>query len=387
MGFPSRQAAIVGVYTTEQARRLPRTSVSLQLEAVRGALDDAGLTPADVDGLLPMDPDPRPGAVSEHMYWAEQLGEHPMTFMETGIASGAIAKAAVAIAAGMANVAVLFYGKAGWQVGPGGQQTPDRAPRVGEWGFETHGAYMTAWYAMWTQRYMHEFGYTEEDLAHVPVTHRYHATLNPASVMGSRGEITVEDVVGSRYIAEPLHLLDCSIDNDGGYAVVVASAEVARDCRKTPVWILGGAEAAHTDFYMSIQDPWFPPGGASVRRTADRAFAMAGVSREDIDVAGLYDCFSITMLRDLEELGFCGVGEGAAYVREGHTRLGGAMPCNTDGGLLSNSHVGNPAGSAAHGRSPARPSVSRWPRGTPSTARRGLSSWPRTDLGPGRRTT
>jgi acetyl-CoA acetyltransferase len=344
VGFPTRQTAIVGVYTTEQARHMSRSGVSLQLEAVKGALDDAGLSPAQVDGLIPMDPEPVPGAVSEHMFWAEQLGGHPVTFMETGIASGAVAKASAAIVAGLARVVLVFYGKAGWQLGPRGQVVPDRAPRRDEWGYELHGGYMAAWYAMWTRRYLHEFGYDESDLALVPVIHRYHATLNPASVMGSRGEISVQDVLGSRYVAEPLHMLDCSIDNDGGYAIVVASADVARDCRKKPAWILGGAEAAHTDVYMTIQDPWFPEDGASVRRTADRAFAMAGVTREDIDVAGLYDCFSITMVRDLEETGFCALGEGAAYVKEGHTRLGGSMPCNTDGGLLSHSHVANPSG-------------------------------------------
>jgi acetyl-CoA acetyltransferase len=203
---------------------------------------------------------------------------------------------------------------------------------------------MTPWYAMWAQRYMHEFKVTNEDLAQVAVTHRYHATLNPDSVMGRRGEITVDDVLGSRVVASPLHLLDCAIDNDGGYAIVIASEAVARSCRKTPVWVLGGAESAYTDIYSSIADPWFPEEGRAVRRTADLAFAQAGVTRDDIDVAGLYDCFTVTMLRDLEEMGFCKLGEGAAYFAEGHTRLGGSMPANTDGGLLSNSHNTNPSG-------------------------------------------
>jgi acetyl-CoA acetyltransferase len=138
--------------------------------------------------------------------------------------------------------------------------------------------------------------------------------------------------------------LDCSLDNDGGYAIVVASGDIARDCRTEPVWVLGGAEAVHTDFYTTIQDPWFPEDGDSVRRTAALAFAMAGVGRDEIDVAGLYDCFPITMIRDLEELGFCELGEGVEYFKEGRTRLGGSMPCNTDGGLLSNSHCAQPSG-------------------------------------------
>ncbi|SRR5216683_2030704 len=344
MTFPSRQAAIVGVYTTEQARRLDRTSVSLQLEAIKGALGDAGLRPGDVDGVIPMDPSPYGTPPSVHMFWAEQLGERPITFMDVGIASGGLAKAAVAVSAGMCNVAVLFWGKAGYQIGPRGQAVATRAPRVQPWGFDPHGAYMSAWYALWAQRYMHEFAVTSSDLARVAVTHRYHATLNPGSVMGGRGAITVDDVLASRYVCEPLHLLDCAIDNDGGYAVVIASAEVARGCRRQPVWVLGGAEAAFTDFYMSIPDPWFPDEGRAVRRCTDLAFEMAGISRAEVDVAGLYDCYTVTMLRDLEEMGFCKLGEGAAYFSEGHTRLGGSMPCNTDGGLLSNSHNTNPSG-------------------------------------------
>jgi acetyl-CoA acetyltransferase len=344
MPFPSRKSAIVGVYTTQQARHLSRSPVSLQLEAIRGAVADAGLSVNDIDGLIPLDPEPYGKVPSVHMFWAEQLGERPITFMEVGIASGAVAKAATAVSAGLCEVAVLFWAKAGYQIGPGGQPLGDRAPRTDDWSYEPHGAYMSAWYAMWAQRYMHEFGVSNEDLARVAVTHRHHATLNPHSLMGGSGELSVEDVLGSRFVCEPLHLFDCAIDNDGGYAIVVASADVARHCRAKPVWVLGGAEAAFTDFYMSIHDPWFPTEGRAVRRSADQAFEQAGITRDEVDVAGLYDCFTITMLRDLEEMGFCKLGEAAGYFREGHTRLGGSMPCNTDGGLLSNSHNGNPSG-------------------------------------------
>src|SRR5580658_1907606 len=344
MGYAQRRAAIVGVYTTEQARFMDRTGISLQLESIKGALDDAGLSPANVDGLVPLDQTPNGHMTSAHMFWAEQLGERPITFMDIGLASGGLAKAALAVSAGMCNVAVLFWGKAGWQLGPRGTQVPDRAPRVEEFSWQLAGGYYSAWYALWAQRYMHEFKVTSEELAEVAVTHRYHATLNPDSIMGRRGEITVEDVLSSRVVASPLHLLDCAIDNDGGYAIVIASEAVARSCRQTPVWVLGGAESAYTDIYTSISDPWFPEEGKAVRRTADLAFAQAGLTRADIDVAGLYDCFTVTMLRDLEEMGFCKLGEGADYFAEGHTRLGGSMPSNTDGGLLSNSHNTNPSG-------------------------------------------
>jgi acetyl-CoA acetyltransferase len=145
-------------------------------------------------------------------------------------------------------------------------------------------------------------------------------------------------------VADPLHLLECPLDNDGGYAFVVASKEIARNCRKAPVWILGGAESIYTDFYMSITPDWISDKGQAVRRSADLAFDKAGVGRNEIDVLGLYDCFPVTVARDLEEVGFCKLGEGADYIHEGHLRLGGKMPANTDGGLLSHSHNGNPSG-------------------------------------------
>jgi acetyl-CoA acetyltransferase len=343
MGFPVGKVAVVGVYTTKQGKRLGRTKHSLELEAIKGALDDAGLSVNDVDGLLPLLAEPWS---KTHMYWAEQLGERPITYCGTGQGQGAAAKGAVAIASGMCNVAVAFWGSAGGSNSPGSVPVPDRAPRVGEFSYlyQMFGAYMTPLYALWAQRYMHEFGVTSEQLAEVAVIARQHATLNPASVMGERGPITVDDVVSSRMIADPLHLFDCAIENDGGYAFVLASEEVARDCRREPIWILGGAEATATDVYTTFVDPWFPETGFGVRRCADLAFNMAGVGRDEIDVAWLYDCFTVTFLRDLEEMGFCKIGEAGDFVQSGVTRLGGSMPCNTDGGLLSNSHTGNPSG-------------------------------------------
>lgn len=337
----TRRAAVVGVYTTAQGKRLGRTKVSLEIEAIKGALADAGLAHTDIDGLSPLLAEPWS---KTQMYWAEQLGARPITYIGTGQGEGAVAKAAEAISAGTCKVAVAWVAHAGGGNSPGSKAVPTAAPRLPDFHWEIQGAYMTPLYALWAQRYMHEFGVSGEDLAQVAVVHRDHAVLNPDSVMGRKGPVTVDDVLSSRMVADPLHLLDCSIENDGGYALVLASEDVAKDCRKTPVWVLGGAEATATDVYQTFNNPWFPEEGKSVRRCADMAFDIAGVSRADVDVANLYDCFTITMLRNLEEMGFCKIGEGADYFREGHTTLGGAMPCNTDGGLLSNSHNGNPSG-------------------------------------------
>jgi acetyl-CoA acetyltransferase len=341
MSFPSRKAAIVGVYNSKQAKNLPMTAWTLELECIRGALADAGLTHKDVDGLIPMAFNT---PLSLHMQWAEQLGGRAITFIDVGGGAGAVTKAALAVSAGMANVVVIFFGNAGVRLGPQGNAGQPKAPRVGDMSYMIHGAYMSPWYAMWTRRYMHQYGVPAEYLAEYSVIARHHAVLNPESVMGVKGEITVDDVFNSRMIADPLHLLECPLDNDGGYAIVVASEEVARGCKSKPVWILGGDEAVYTDPYQSITRDWISSEDQAVRATANKAFGMAGVSRDDIDVAGLYDCFPVTMARDLEEVGFCKVGEGADYIHAGHVALGGKMPCNTDGGLLSHSHNGNPSG-------------------------------------------
>ena len=342
MPFPSRQAAIAGVYLTEQGKIEGRSDISLQLEAFKGALADAGLGPGDVDGIVTTSP-PAFGW-STHHFWAEQLDQKPIGFMDIGSGPGGLAKASAAIAAGMCDVVVYIWGWAGHRIGPKGSPVPTKSPRIGEWESVMHGATFSTWYALWARRYMHEFGATSEELAEVAVTMRHHATLNPDAIMGKRGPITVEDVLASRMIASPLHLLDCALDNDGGYAIVLVSADRARDLPKKPVWVLGGAEASYIDNYINVQSPWFTEEGKAVKRTADRAFAMAGVSRDDIDVAGLYDCYTITVVRNLEEMGFCKLGEGADYIKGGRLRLGGKMPTNTHGGLLSCSHNGNPAG-------------------------------------------
>ena len=342
--------AIVGIGATEFSKNSGRSELRLAAEAVRAALDDAALTPADVDGLVTFTMDG-----NAEIAVARELGIPGLSFFgQVGYGGGAacatVQHAAMAVATGAASVVVCYRalnersGRRFGRVAAGATATPTTSGVDNGWHYPMGIATPAATVAMVARRYMHEFGVTSEDLAEVAVTHRYHATLNPASVMGRRGPVTVADVIGSRMVCDPLHLLDCAIDNDGGYAIVIAAEDVARDCRKPPVWVLGGAEATYTDAYTTIDVPWFPEDGKAVRRTADMAFQIAGVSRDDIDVGGLYDCFTVTMLRDLEEMGFCKLGEGADYVKEGHLRLGGSMPTNTDGGLLSNSHCGDPSG-------------------------------------------
>jgi acetyl-CoA acetyltransferase len=355
MAFPSRQAAIVGVYMTEQGRHLGRSMIDFELEALKGALDDAGLSFKDVDGLVTNAwHSPVAGSDDARLFWAEQFGQQTLSLMDIGMASGAMAKVAVSIAAGQCETAVILAGgfdppasidgAAGGKVNVAQAPVPTTAPYVGEWDYSIHGGARVSFYAAWAQRYMHDFGVTPDKLAQVAVTMRHHATLTKSSVMGSRGDITVDDVLNSRMISSPLHLLDCCIENQGGWAIVMTTAERARDLRKQPVYVLGGGEFAYIDRYNNIPNPWMPPEGAGMRKCVDQAFSMAGVTRGDIDVAGLYDCFTITLLRDLEEAGFCGLGEAGDFVAEGNIALGGKLPTNTHGGLLSHSHNGRPDG-------------------------------------------
>ena len=342
MPFPSRQAAIAGVYLTEQGKIEGRSDISLQLEAFKGALADAGLEPGDVDGIVTTSP-PAVGW-STHHFWAEQLDQKPIGFMDIGSGPGGLAKASAAIAAGMCDVVVYIWGWAGHRIGPKGSPVPTKAPRIGEWESVMHGATFSTWYALWARRYMHEFGATSEELAEVAVTMRHHATLNPDSIMGKRGPITVEDVLASRMIASPLHLLDCALDNDGGYAIVLVSADRALDLPKKPVWVLGGAEASYIDNYINVQSPWFTEEGKAVKRTADRAFAMAGVSRDDIDVAGLYDCYTITVVRNWRRWASASWARAPTTSRAGHCASAARCPRTPTAGCFRAATTAIPPG-------------------------------------------
>jgi len=241
--------------------------------------------------------------------------------------------AAAAIAAGLCEVALIVYGSTAssdrFAVGTSGLTTGDPPDQ-----FEVpFGPTVLNSYALCAQRHMHEFGTTAEQLAEIAVTIRRHAAMNP--VAKYRDPITVADVLASRVVASPLHLLDCCIISDGAGAVVVTSAERARDGAKRPVRVLGGAEAlCHTA--MGKRDLT----EMAAKQSGPRALAMAGVRHADIDLCMLYDSFTITVLLTLENLGFCGKGEGGAFVQGGRLGLGGALPTNTDGGGLSSNHPG-----------------------------------------------
>jgi acetyl-CoA acetyltransferase len=210
----------------------------------------------------------------------------------------------------------------------GGERRDPSASFQSPYGMTTVGSY-----ALVAQLHRQRFGTTAEQLAEIAVTMRHHASLNPAAKM--RQPITVDDVLASRMISDPLHLLDCCIISDGGGAVVVTSAARARDLPKKPVLLLGCGEA------VAHQETGSPDLFAiAARQSGKRAFGMAGVTPADVDLCTIYDSFTITVLATLENLGFCGIGEGGGFVEGGRIRLGGELPVNPDGGGLSNNHPG-----------------------------------------------
>jgi acetyl-CoA acetyltransferase len=271
------------------------------------------------------------------MTLAEHLNLTPRFHDSTNIGGSTfvaqVLHAAAAISAGLCEVALITYGSkassARFAVGTGGVGGGDPPDQ-----FEAaYGPTVLNSYALVAQRHMHEFGTSAEQLAEIAVTIRGHAGLNPVAKF--REPITVEDVLASRVVSSPLHLLDCCIITDGGGAVVVTKRERAKDLKKRPVRILGGSEGlCHTS--MGRRDLT----DIAAAQSGPRALAMAGVGHDDIDMCMIYDSFTITVLTTLENLGFCKKGEGGAFVENGRISLGGELPINTDGGGLSSNHPG-----------------------------------------------
>lgn len=331
----SGQIAVAGVYEHPTRWAPDKTEFQIMAESAKGALDDAGLTIGDVDALF---------AASMTMSGmgivdlAEYLDVKPTYLDGTNIGGSSfvahVAHAAAAIHAGYCEVALVLYGStaASNAMAIGTGMGSERQDPIGS--FQTpYGMTTVGSYALVAQLHKQRYGTTAEQLAEIAVTMRHHASLNPAAKM--RAPITVDDVLASRIISDPLHLLDCCIISDGGGAVVVTSAARARDLPKKPVLLLGCGEAVA---HQEIGTPDLMKTAA--RQAGERAFGMAGVSRGDIDLCMIYDSFTITVLATLENLGFCGIGEGGAFVSDGRIRLGGALPVNPDGGGLSSNHPG-----------------------------------------------
>jgi acetyl-CoA acetyltransferase len=333
-----RRAVIVGVATSDYPKLPEMSEHAVHGQAADRALADAGLSMKDVDGFASTGFFP--------MYAtgvAEYLGLHPNYYDETnagGASFEVLAEhAAYAIESGAAEVVLITYGsiqlsqmgrRLGTGGGEGGGFAPGPAIYDALWGNTLVGSYALA-----ARRHIHQYGTTPEQLAAVAVTMRSHAASNPNAQ--EREPITVEDVVNSRLVADPLHKLDCCVISDGGGACVMTTAERAADLDVTPIYILGAAHS--TTHHMNISampDLTISPAAQS----GPLAFARAGITPAEVDVAQLYDSFTITVVLTVEDLGFCAKGEGGSFVENDGLGLKGNLPTNTDGGGLSACHPG-----------------------------------------------
>jgi acetyl-CoA acetyltransferase len=327
--------AIVGAAESDLGKTPNRTVMSLQAQAAKAALEDAGLSFRDVDGVMSAGA----GGWAPSLQLAEYLGISPRFTDSTNIGGSSfeahVGHAVSAIRAGQCECVLIAYGStqrsdASRKRAPDGNATRLNLQYEAPYGMPApSGAY-----AMAATRHMYQYGTTPEQLARVAVKTRDWATLNPKALM--REPITIEDVLNSPYICEPLHLLDCCLVTDGGGALIVASKEKARQTSKKPVWVLGHAEAHTHDRIASMPDLTVTPAAI----TGPRALELAGVKHSDLDIVEIYDSFTITVLLTLESLGFCKPGESGPFVEAHNTGPGGDFPLNTNGGGLSYTHPG-----------------------------------------------
>jgi acetyl-CoA acetyltransferase len=337
-GPTKRTAAIVGVHNTRQGRHLVgETSRGLALKAIQGALDDAGLTLDDVDGISA-------SPLSTALIYDLRIGP---AWQGVAFGVGMITEAATAIEHGMADVVVLVAAQAG-EYRDHEATAPWTRPEnefVAPWGMFT-----AAEFALIARRHMHVYGTTREQLSIVAATIRNNGSQNPEAVYYQRGPFTPDHITASRPIADPFHLLDCATTSEGGCALVIANLEkvLAKvDVASRPIYVLGSGADFHGPSYQH-PPAWDIVGrrgdhvnGVVGRRAAECAFSHAGLRRDDVDVLELYDPFSFEIIRQLEAFGFCGEGEGGPFVADGHIAIGGSHPITTDGGTMSFSHAGS----------------------------------------------
>jgi acetyl-CoA acetyltransferase len=332
--------AITGIGETRYVRGpgSGKTPIALQLEAALLAIEDAGLSPREIDGLIPFAIGPMVAEDFITNFGIPDLNFSALTPLGGASAVAAIQCAAAAISSGICKHVLLSLGRNGYS----GTRITTRIAAmpqfrvVGEFEVPNGAIAPAQFYAPMARRHMEVFGTTSRQLAEIAVTVRNHALLNDNAVM--KQPLTVEDHQNSRMISDPLRMFDCSLESDGAACVVISSAEIAKDLRKRPVYLLGVGEGHPESPSVVSHRPDLLTLGTA--KAAKKAFKMAGVTPADIDVAEIYDCFTYIVLCQLEDLGFCKKGEGGSFVQNGNIALSGSLPVNTHGGLLSQAHVG-----------------------------------------------
>ena len=333
------KACIAGAFEHPTRKAPDKSTAQLHAEVANGALADAGLDRKEVDGYFCAGDAPGLGALSMLDYLG--LKVRHMDTTETGGSSYLVhvAHAAQAIAAGRCNVALITLAGRPRSEGSSGTQPRNYGASAPDAAFEVpYGGATVNMYAMVAMRHMHEFGTTSEQLAWIKVAASHHAQHNPHAML--REVVTVKDVLDSPMIADPLHRLDCCVVSDGGGALVVTRPEIARDLKRPVVRVIGAGEAMKGQDGGRIDLTW-----SASRWSGAAAFEQAGIEPADIQYVSIYDSFTITVLMQLEDLGFCAKGAGGRFVSDGGLISGsGRLPFNTDGGGLSNNHPGNRGG-------------------------------------------
>jgi acetyl-CoA C-acetyltransferase len=333
------KACIAGAFEHPTRKAPDKSTAQLHAEVANGALADAGLDRKEVDGYFCAGDAPGLGALSMLDYLG--LKVRHMDTTETGGSSYLVhvAHAAQAIAAGRCHVALITLAGRPRSEGSSGTQPRNYGASAPDAAFEVpYGGATVNMYAMVAMRHMHEFGTTSEQLAWIKVAASHHAQHNPNAML--REVVTVQDVLDSPMIADPLHRLDCCVVSDGGGALVVTRPEIARDLKRPVVRVIGAGEAMKGQDGGRIDLTW-----SASRWSGAAAFEQAGIKPADIQYVSIYDSFTITVLMQLEDLGFCAKGAGGRFVSDGGLISGsGRLPFNTDGGGLSNNHPGNRGG-------------------------------------------
>ena len=339
------KASIVGIGATEFSKDSGRSEMSLASEAVAAAIADAGLKPSDIDGMVTYSTDNNPDVEIARHVGIGSLRHFSRVHYGGGAACGTIVMAAMAVATGVADAVVCyraFNERSGRRFGAGVQDLPNAATAErAQFSWTTPAGQLTpaSWVAMVARRYMHLYGATSADFGRVAVAGRRHAANNPAAWFYN-DPITLEDHQASRWIVDPLHLLDCCQESDGGQALVVTSAERARDLPNTPALIVAGAQGAGVDQWTMTS--FFRDDIAQLpemKVVADELWTSSGLTPADIQTAILYDHFTPYVLMQLEEFGFCGRGEAKDFIKDGALEMGGRLPINTHGGQLGEAYI------------------------------------------------
>lgn len=341
----SGKAAIVGIGATDFSKDSGRSELRLAAEAVRDALDDAGLTPADVDGLTTFTMDTNTEVAVARAAGIGELKFFSKIHYGGGAACATVQQAAIAVATGIADVVVAyraFNERSGMRFGQVQTRLTANADSTGvdnsfsyPHGLSTPAAQV----AMIARRYMHLSGATSRDFGAISVADRKHAASNPRAYFYKK-PITIEDHQNSRWIAEPLRLLDCCQETDGAVAIVVTSIERARDLRQRPAVVQAASQGSGPDQYTMVS--YYRPeldGLPEIGLVGQQLWAQSGLRPTDIQTAVLYDHFTPFTLIQLEELGFCGKGEAKDFIADGAVEVGGRLPINTHGGQLGEAYI------------------------------------------------